>query len=120
MVLLGDGFCVKRSLLKFGRLGVTPKRWIRENSRAQEHTSSLHYILHSLCHSRHGHSDCSSETAPECKLAGGSLRISNHMACEKLFSSLIGRYHKRNTNLDRICDLEGNTVPASSLIVAKY
>ena len=42
------------------------------------------------------------------------------MACEKLKNSLIGRYRKRNADLDRIYDLEGSIVPASSIIVAKY
>ena len=60
------------------------------------------------------------EMVLECKPFGDSLPVSTTWLVRSLTTILSARYRKRHADLDRIYDLEGNTVPASSIIVAKY
>ena len=51
-----------------------------------------------------------------------AYRASDHMAREKFNSYFIGEVPQKHADLDRIYDLEGNIVPASSssLIASNY
>ena len=60
------------------------------------------------------------ETILECKLFGDSLPVSTTWLVRSLTTILSARYRKRHADQDRIYDLEGSIVPASSIIVAKY
>ena len=57
------------------------------------------------------------ETVLECKPLGDSLLVSATWLVRSLITIL---YRKRHADLDKIYDLEGNIVPASTIIVAKY
>ena len=80
----------------------------------------LLYRLHSSCIRTQPFRLLMRETVLECKPFGDSLPVSATWLVRSLTTILSARYRKRHADQDRIYDLEGNIVPASSIIVAKY
>ena len=80
----------------------------------------LLYRLHSSCIRTQPSRLLMRETVLECKPFGDSLPVSATWLVRSLTAILSARYRKRHADQDRIYDLEGNIVPASSIIVAKY
>ena len=80
----------------------------------------LLYRLHSSCIRTQPSRLLMRETVLECKPFGDSLPVSATWLVRSLTTILSARYRKRHADQDRIYDLEGNIVPASSIIVAKY
>jgi hypothetical protein len=128
LLLLDDGFLCPRFVVEVRTFGVTPSVELVRISRAQGCTSSfekppslfLLYRLHSSCIRTQPFRLLMRETVLECKPFGDSLPVSATWLVRSLTTILSARYRKRHADQDRIYDLEGNIVPASSIIVAKY